>query len=221
MPSTLAGLVGQPAAPDQNSAQGNGSASDPGPADVSSPGLQQLLQQQALGQMTGQGGAPAGGLAPGGAPQQGKPQTPKPPTVQEAGAMFYHLITFQKEFLKILRDPDIGKKDIKGPIMDMMASTVAEGLVTLPQVMQQLKTLPSDPLAQRQWVEKHYANAKQASITILDHFGQNFPDTEIRPVVPFEAYRAMYHHLEDANDGKHQDIMQQMTARYGGGNQNG
>lgn len=103
--------------------------------------------------------------------QGGKPDVPQggmpAPTHEQTVAALRHLAMFQKEFGKILSLPDVGKVDIKGPVLEMMADVMGDGLVTLPQVMNQLKNFPMEPLQQRQWVEQHLANAQQAAQAIL------------------------------------------------------
>ncbi len=118
------------------------------------------------------------GGAPGGAPGAGPPA----PSHEQTAAALYHLNEFQRQWKKLLDIPDIGKKDIKGDVLEMMADVMGEGLVTLPQVMNELKQLPTDALGQRQWVEEHFKKAQQAAVAILTHHAQAFPRTGLEPI---------------------------------------
>lgn len=103
----------------------------------------------------------------GGGPQQGR-MGPSPLADPEtASALFEHLTTFQREWEGLLQVPGIGKKDVKGSIMEMMADMMGQGYVTLAAVMNQLKDLPTNPLGQKQWVEEHLRKAEQAAIGVL------------------------------------------------------
>jgi len=120
-------------------------------------------------------GAPAGG---------GPAAQPPAPDHAQTVAAITHLGEFQRRFRALQAIPDIGKASIRGEVIDMMADVMGDGLVTLPQVMSQLKTFPSDPLAQKQWVDKHYQNTAQALQTILAQHAQAFPRTGLEPVPP-------------------------------------
>ena len=100
---------------------------------------------------------------PGG--QQG--QGPAPPTHEQIAAMLDHLGAFQQEWMRLLKIPDIGKKDVKGDIMETMADMMGDQYVTLAQVMNQLKDLPTTPLGQKQWIQENMQKAEQATVMLL------------------------------------------------------
>jgi hypothetical protein len=128
----------------------------------------------ASGRVQAAGGA-IQSLMQGGQPQgQGQPGLPAP-NHEETVAALRHLWEFEREFKKVLATPDIGKADIKGQVLEMMADVMGEGLVTMPQVLNQLKSFPLEPLQQRQWVEQHLANVRQAGDAILAHHAAAFP----------------------------------------------
>lgn len=142
MPS-LNSLVTQPNSPEPPDVQGS-SGTAPGS------GLDSVLQK------------PNGGGAPSDAMQ--------PPSHHETVAVLQHISAFNQRWKEILSEPDVGKANVRGQIMDVMADMIADDYVTLPQVMTQLKTLPTEPLEQKQWLEQHVANGMQAMAAVRQHY---------------------------------------------------
>lgn len=148
--------------------------------------LQSLLQQPGDGQ---QGSAPGIG--------------PPAPNHEQTAAAVHHLAEFQRQWKRLMAVPGFGKQDIKGDVLEMMADVMGEQLVTLPQVMNELKGLPTDPLGQRQWVEEHYKKAEQASIMLLQHYAAANPRTGSEPPPNF-----------DGNGGDHATMMKGLVDHY-------
>lgn len=147
-------------------------------------GISALLaqNQQSTAPPEQQGSASGGDMASlasllqqgqGGPQPQGQPQ--QPISTQELTAAVRHLSEFSRRFQALLSEPDIGKKNMRPEVLEMMADIMGEGFVTLPQVMAQLKTLPDDPLGQRQWLQKHYDNNMQALQGLLAHYATTAP----------------------------------------------
>lgn len=160
MPINMAALLSRPmtpAPPDDDPSATGGQQAGMG-------SLQSLMQQPGGGQ-GGQGG-------------------PAPPSEEQIATMLEHLGRFQREWISLLKIPDIGKKDIKGDIMEMMADTMGEGYVTLAQVMNQLKDLPTTPLGQKQWVQEHLRKAEQATSILLEQSAALNPKTGLEPLTP-------------------------------------
>lgn len=122
---------------------------------------------------TGQDSASLQGLMGQGQPQGGG--TMQPPSHHEAVALLNHLSAFRRRWKEILDDPETGSKSINGMVYDMMADMMSDGYATLPEVMGLLKTIPDNPLEQRQWVQQHIQNDDQAMMAVLQHHAQGSP----------------------------------------------
>lgn len=96
-------------------------------------------------------------------------QQTQPPSHQETVALLQHISAFRRRWAQMLKDPEIGTKDMRGDVQDMMADMMADDYASLPEVMGLLKSIPTKPLEQRQWIEKHVANDDQAMQTVLAH----------------------------------------------------
>ena len=147
--------------------------------------LQSLLQQPGDGQ-----GAPGGGSPP--------------PDRNQVAAAVRHLMAFERQWKRLMALPGFGKRDIKGDVLETMADVMGEGLVTLPQVMNELKGLPTDALGQRQWVEEHYRKAQQAQLTLLTSHAATNQRTGMEPEPGFQ----------DVSD--HAGAMQRVADHYKG-----
>lgn len=157
------------------------------------------------------GAAPASlqslmGGAPGGVPMAA-PQKPPAPDHQQTASAVYHLSEFQRKYKKLLSDPEIGRKNMRPEMLEMMADVLGEGLATLPQIMSQVKDFPTEPLQQKQYLEKHYQQAKMASVAILQHHAAAFPRTGAEPMPP---------PANVGGDDHHAVLGGMMGAHYGG-----
>jgi hypothetical protein len=94
---------------------------------------------------------------------------PPAPSHEETAAVVRHLTRFDQLWGRVLRDPGVGTKNMRPKIYDVMTDAMAEGLVTLPQVMDQLKTVPQEPLMQKKWLEQHVQTGERALMAVLDH----------------------------------------------------
>lgn len=97
------------------------------------------------------------------------------PNHHETVAVLQHIGAFDQRWKQILSDPEIGKANVRGQIMDAMADLMNDEYCTLPQTMNLLKTLPTDPLEQKQWLEQHVANDQKAMAAILQHHASGQP----------------------------------------------
>jgi hypothetical protein len=143
-----------------------------------------------------------------GQPQQGQGgpvMGPPAPNYQQTVAAVRHLSEFQRQWKQLLAIPGLGKKDVKGDVMMMMADVMGEGLVTLPQVMNELKAMPADPLGQRQWIEEHYKKAQQAEQMVIQHHTAAFPQ-----IMPGEIETAM----AGNSNGDHAGMMGGLADHY-------
>ena len=120
---------------------------------------------------------PLGGAAPSvqGLVNQASPGQAPAPSHEETAAVVHHLVRFDQLWTRLLRDPDIGVKSIRPRVYDVMTDAMGEGLVTLPQVMEQLKVFPQEPLMQKKWVEQHVQTGERALMVVLDHYAAANP----------------------------------------------
>jgi hypothetical protein len=118
------------------------------------------------------GAAPA---SPGGIPQASAPQPPPPPTHAETVAALQHITAFDKRWKEMLADPGAGTQSLRTKFYDATADLMGDGYCTLPQVLSLLKTFPSDPLEQKQWLTKHVQQDEQAMQIMLAHHAMGTP----------------------------------------------
>jgi hypothetical protein len=152
------------------------------------------MQQGTPGQMPG---------APGGIPMAAAPGKPPAPDYQQTASAVYHLSEFQRKYKKLLSDPEIGRKNMRPEMLEMMADVLGEGLATLPQIMSQVKDFPTEPLQQKQYIEKHYQQSKMAAIAILEHHAAAFPARGVEPVPPVQVGGDDHHTVLGGMMGSH------------------
>lgn len=113
----------------------------------------------------------------GGAPQQQQAQQ-QPPVLshQQAVAALRHFHAIDKELMTLLKDPDLGRADLKSAIIDGATGLVANRIIAPGQAVAQLADVPEKPRDQKKWVEQHYQQNKLAANTVLDHYRQANPD---------------------------------------------
>jgi hypothetical protein len=169
MPFDMASLLSKPMAPTpaDGDAQGQGGSGgpSPGPQGGAAPGLAGLM-----------GGASGGGAGP------------PAPTYQQTVSAVRHMARLERDFRGILAEPNIGKTDVKGPFIDVMADLMGEGFSTLPQVLDMMKQFPTNPLEQRQWLEQQVSNNERAQVALLQQHAAAFP--EANPAESMAALQA-------------------------------
>lgn len=127
----------------------------PPPAPAQDAPVQNSLQQGAPPQS-----APAG---PGAAPP------PPPPSHAQTVAALRHFHAITDEVQHILKDPAVGKSDLKSKIIDGVTKLVSERMISPAQAVVQLSSVPSDPIKQRQWLQTVLQQTVQAANAIVDH----------------------------------------------------
>lgn len=143
-----------------------------------------------------QQGAPAGGAPPQGAP-------PPPPTHEQTVAALRHFDAIKGGLVELLKDPATGKSDMKTKIIDGMIKLVSERMITAPQAVIQLGTVPADPLLQRKWMQTMLAQTVAAENNVLDHFGMGNP-----------SLGDVAGHFAGRDGGKRDDHMHHMGALH-------
>lgn len=120
-------------------------------------------------------GAPQLGVGAGapalsaGQPQQ-QQQIPAPTHAQTMAAL-RHFDAIRTQLQKALRDPDVGKSNIRRRITDGMAELVADRVMTPDIAVKTLTDVPDVPFQQKQWLIGQYKAALQAEVMILAHHG--------------------------------------------------
>ncbi len=113
-----------------------------------------------------------GGQGGGGIPQQ---QGMQPLSHQEATALLQHISFWRRRWAAMLEDPEAGEKNLRPEVYDLMADVLSDDYASLPEVMGLLKTMPTEPLEQKQWIEGHVQSDDQQMQQVLQHYAQNGP----------------------------------------------
>lgn len=143
------------------------------------------------------------GPAPQGAPQA----APSPPTHEQTVAALRHFHAISGELQAILKDPAVGKSDVKSKIIDGVTKLVSERMISPGQAVVQLSSVPSDPLLQRKWLNTMLQQAVQAANTVVDHHAAGHDGT----MDWAQESQAQHPHADD-----HMTHMSALEAKYGG-----
>lgn len=171
----------------------------PNPLEMAS-GPPTLPQQGAgNGLQQSQPAAPAG---PAGAPQA----MPAPPTHAQTVAALRHFHAIIGEVQDLMRDPALGRSDMKSRIIDGVTKLVSERMISPAAAVQQLSQVPTDPLEQRKWLQTTLQQAVSAANAVVDHHAAGNPGT-----LDFaqESQMALPH------PDQHRDHMEALGANYG------
>lgn len=116
---------------------------------------------------------PDAGSGSGNALQQGAPQQPQkvppPPTHEQTVAALRHFDAVKGELTTLLKNPALGKSDVKSQIIDGVTKLVSERMLSPAQAVIQLSQVPTDPLQQRKWIQTQMAQTVQAEQGIVEH----------------------------------------------------
>lgn len=159
-------------------------------------------QTNALGQAP-QSIAPSG-AAPGTPPQA----MPAPPSHAQTVAALRHFDAIKNELSVLLKDPALGRSDLKDSIIDGVTKLVSERIISAPQAVIQLGQVPADPLLQRKWLQNMMAQTLQAENAIVEHhrntnLGSGDWATESK--------------MHESNPDSHMDTIKGLVSNYAGG----
>lgn len=124
-----------------------------------------------------QGGALSGAPMPAQAMAPGAPQGAAPiptPTHGQTVAVLRHMDAIQTELKALLKDPAVGKSNVKSKITDGVANLVAKRIITPGAAVSQLASVPDQPFQQKQWLQTHLMQAVVAKIAVMSHHGKAF-----------------------------------------------
>lgn len=143
------------------------------------------------------------GLQAPGSPQTGPAMAPAPPTHAQTIAALRHFEAVKDSLVTVLRDPAVGKSDVKSQIIDGVTRLVAERMLTPSQAVVQLSQVPSDPLQQRKWLQTQLAQTVTAENVVLDHYGHGNP-----------SLHDVESHVSTMDHGKIDDHLNHMAALH-------
>jgi len=111
-------------------------------------------------------------------PQQATaPQMPAPTHAQTVAAL-RHFNALKTELTVLMKNPDLGKADMKSAIIDGVTRLVADRIVPPAAAVQQLSSVPERP---KTWVQKLYQQNVQAENMVLAHHAAAFPGQGQQP----------------------------------------
>lgn len=109
-----------------------------------------------------------------GGQQQQQSAAPAPPTHAQTVAALRHFDAIKNELTTILKNPTLGKADVKSQIIDGVTKLVSERMMKPADAVIQLSQVPTDPLQQKKWAQTQFSQAMQAEQAILAHHAQGF-----------------------------------------------
>lgn len=150
-------------------------------------------------------GAP--GAQPGGGGLAGLMPTQPAPSHHETVAAMRHFSIIANRLDKILRSDKCGKANCKGEIWDAAADFVGRGVLSITQVLNEMKSVSDDPAEQKRWLQQHVDNAKKAQMAVIEHHVAANPGSG-DPMADFQAAQA------SKPEGDHASIMQGMMQQH-------
>jgi hypothetical protein len=134
-------------------------------------------------------------------------QNPAPSHEQTVTAL-RHFQTVGKSLFKLLKNPDLGKANLKSTIIDATSKLVADSILQPSQAVGLLVQMPEEPFKQKQWLQNMYAQSIQAQVAVLQHHRQGNPGSG-------NLAQEMALHNDTSN--QHMDVMQNMLSSHYGG----
>ena len=148
------------------------------------------------------GGMPMTALGPSPGQQHASAGPPPAPSHQQTVAALRHFAAIERELTTLLKDPDLGKADLKSKIIDGTTGLVAGGYLTPAAAVTELGTVPERPFEQKKWLEQHFQQTIAAANQVLGHHQAAFPGG-----APNEEAPSM---------DNHHDLMQGLASNYQG-----
>lgn len=177
------------------------------------PALQGLMQGPSPGSQTPDTNptpAPTSLMAALGSRAAAQPQSPQL-SHQMTVAAITHFQAVKKQLTRLAANPGLGKENIRPAIFNATADLLGEGFFTLPQLMNEIKSLPVDPPGQKKWVMQHLSNVTLAQHQVLDDHRANAQGSgdfasEAQGFAPVGVGAPV-----------HSDLMSQVSRAYKGG----
>jgi len=144
----------------------------------------------------------AGNALQQGVPQQGAPQQQAPPPSHaQTVAALRHFDAVKSELETLLKNPALGKSDVKTSVIDGVTKLVADRILSPAQAVIQLSQVPTDPIAQRKFIQQQMMQTVQAEHAIIAHHAIGFAGQGPEPT---------------PSGDDHMDSMQALHVNYGG-----
>lgn len=138
----------------------------------------------------------------GNAPQM-PAQAPAPSHAQTVAAL-RHFDAILGQLTTLLKNPDLGKADMKSNIIDGMTKLVADRMIAPTQAVDQLSKVPDRPFDQKKWTQERANETMVARNAIIAHHAAAFAGA------PAEQ--------TPDNSDDHMNVMQSMMQQhYGSG----
>lgn len=157
---------------------------------------------------------PSSGPLAGGAPQQmpgaQAPQQQAPaPSHEQTVAALRHFHALIKEGQTLLKNPDLGKANVKSAIQDGAIKLVADGIISAADAVTQLASVPDKPFDQKRWVEEQFAQAVINQNHVLEHH---------RAASPGSGNWDLESAMQKSDPDQHRDVLRgMMEAHYPAG----
>lgn len=113
--------------------------------------------------------------APPMVPGQGPPVAA--PTHGQTVASLRHFDAIERELMVLLKDPAVGKSNVKSKIIDGVTKLVADRMMTPGAAVGQLATVPEEPFKQKQWLQTHLIQSIIAKVKVLSDHAKAFGGT--------------------------------------------
>jgi hypothetical protein len=121
--------------------------------------------------------APRNALMGGNALMNPQPrQMPAPSHIQTVAAI-RHFMAIIDELQVLEKNPDLGRTNCRGAIIDGVSKLVAERMLSPANAVIQLAKIPDDPLLQRKAIQQMLQQTIQAQNNVLDHHVATHPAT--------------------------------------------
>jgi hypothetical protein len=98
------------------------------------------------------------------------PKVPAP-THEQTVAALRHFYALQDELEPLLKDPNLGKVDLRSKAIDGATKLVAARIFTPADAVGQLVDFPDQPQQQKNWLIQKYFMAHVSVLQVLDHHG--------------------------------------------------
>lgn len=135
----------------------------------------------------------------------GQQQQMPAPSHQHVVAALRHFEAIKKPLEAALKDPDLGRVDLKQKIIDGMVELVADRIIAPGAAVKELSTFPERLFDQRGWLLDHLHQALDARDAVLDHHRMTNLPMSAPPPPP-------------SADTHIQDLASMIAGHYGGGN---
>lgn len=116
----------------------------------------------------------------GGQQQQGGQQGG--PSYDQVQAASHYLHSVNTAIEPLIKDDMLGKENIRPKMFDVAARLIGDRIVSLPEAMNYIKTMPDNPAEQKVWLLKLYQSNKIAQDRVLDDYmasgGDPFTDKQ-------------------------------------------